>query len=422
MKKQLLIAACASILCACGGTTMSQNTQKADVICDGRLEGVLDLVIQKLPLVLNLSHDESGNPVCTMESPSQSKDKLPAVIDHWTADSLAVSVPMIGLTYRGGLHDGAVVGVFNQNGIIKDMTMEYVTDSTATIIRRPQTPKPPYPYTCEEVSAQNGSITLSGTLTLPEGFDPQRPVPVVVMVTGSGAQNRDSEILQHKPFLVIADYLAKNGIASFRYDDRGVGKSTGDFKSAVTKNFASDAEACLNKLRSDRRFSKIGVLGHSEGGQVAFMLSGEGKTDFAVTLGAPGVKGVDLMEAQCNRIMELQGRPERITGEQYRQMNANQSAWLDAFLDYDPSGDIRNTKCPVLALNGDKDCQVISSQNLEAIKKLLPKNDKNLCKEYPGLNHLFQHCETGAPNEYQDIEETISPEVLADIAGWINAL
>jgi pimeloyl-ACP methyl ester carboxylesterase len=245
---------------------------------------------------------------------------------------------------------------------------------------------------------------------------------VLLFVSGSGQQNRDEELMNHKPFLVIADYLARNGIATLRYDDRATGKSVGgDVKNATSEDFARDAAAGIEFLRSKKTFSKVGILGHSEGGTIAFMLGGQQKVDFIVSLAGPTVKGDTLLAAQSNRILSLSGMPANMTVEKYRQTATSvKIPWLDWFNDYDPSDDIRKTRCPVFALNGDRDCQVISSLCLPALKVLLPSSKKHLIKEYPELNHLFQHCTTGLPDEYGQIEETISPEVLSDIAGWIK--
>ena len=271
--------------------------------------------------------------------------------------------------------------------------------------------------------------TLAGTLTWPVGqgttVNGQRSKPIaVLLVSGSGQQNRDEELMNHKPFLVIADYLARNGIATLRYDDRATGASVGgDVANATSEDFMRDAQTGLEYLSSRGEFSKVGLLGHSEGGLIAFMLGARKKTDFIVSLAGPGVKGDTLLAAQVNRIMELSGMPANMTVREYRQQQVVQEMpWMKWYVDYDPSTDIRKTRCPVFALNGDRDCQVISSLNLTAIEKLLPKSKKNLVKEYPGLNHLFQHCTTGLVNEYSQIEETISPEVLEDIVQFINSL
>ena len=268
---------------------------------------------------------------------------------------------------------------------------------------------------------------LAGTLTWPVDYNPKKAkkkLLVVLFVTGSGLQNRDEELFEHKPFLVIADYLARQGIGSLRYDDRTTGASKGgDVRNATSEDFARDATAGLEYLRNRKAFSKVGIIGHSEGGLIAFLLGAQGKTDFIVSLAGTGVKGDTLAVSQQNRQMELMGEPADMTVEKLLQDKPeNVIPWADWFANYDPSVNIAATRCPVFALNGDRDCQVISSLNLTAIQRLLPKSKKNLTKEYPGLNHLFQHCTTGLSNEYRQIEETISPEVLSDIARWINSL
>ena len=201
----------------------------------------------------------------------------------------------------------------------------------------------------------------------------------------------------------------------------------GDVRNATSEDFARDAEAGIDFLRSKKAFSKVGIIGHSEGGLIAFILGAQKKTDFIVSLAGPGVKGDTLSALQSNRMMELSGIDPKltvkVTVKKLRQDPQFQKLrWYQWFFDYDPSDNISKTRCPVFALNGDRDCQVVPSQNLTAIKQLLPKTKKNLIKEYPGLNHLFQHCTTGLPNEYGQIEETISPEVLSDICTWIKQL
>ena len=242
------------------------------------------------------------------------------------------------------------------------------------------------------------------------------------MVTGSGQENRDEEIFDHKPFLVIADYLARHGVATLRYDDRGFGKSTGgDVEHATTLDFMRDAASGVDFLCTSKQFGKVGILGHSEGGSIAFMLGAKGKVDFVISMAGVGVKGDTALTAQANKILELTGQSMRYSTHQYR-MNAiiKRSPWLNFFIDYDPSADISKTLCPVMAINGSRDIQVISSLNLAGIKAHLKPNPKNIIKEYPSLNHLFQHCKTGNVSEYRMIEETVSPEVLEDIVRFIK--
>ena len=389
----------------------------------GSWSGKLDLGVIKLTLVLHLEQAD-GYVVVTLDSPDQNAVGIGTFKEFLSDDSLAVKVEQLNLTYRARLKEGKLDGTFSQNGL----SIPLVMTRGLPEVKRPQHPKPPYPYETEEVSFTNEAdgATLAGTLTWPLGYDKQakqKPV-VVLLVSGSGQQNRDEELLGHKPFLVIADYLARQGIASLRYDDRATGASVGgDVKNATTKDFARDAAAGLDFLRGKKAFSKVGLLGHSEGGAIAFMLGAQKKTDFIVSLAGPGVKGDTLLAAQGNRIYSLSGMPANLTVEKYRQQKEVQDMpWLRWYIDYDPADDIRKTRCPVFALNGEADVQVIASQNLTAIQQLLPKSKKNLVKVYPGLNHLFQHCTTGLIAEYGQIEETISPEVLSDIVQWMKGL
>ena len=390
---------------------------------EGSWSGKLKVGTMSLTLVLHLEQAD-GYVKASLDSPDQGAKGISAYKEYLSDDSVAVKVETIGATYRAKLKDGKLDGTFSQMG----MKIPLVLTKGVPEVKRPQEPKPPFPYETEEVTFKNEAdgTTLAGTITWPVGYDKnakKKPM-VLLFVSGSGQQNRDEELMSHKPFLVIADYLARNGIATLRYDDRATGKSTGgDVKNATSENFARDAAAGIEFLRSKKAFSKVGILGHSEGGTIAFMLGGQKKVDFIVSLAGPAVKGDTLLAAQSNRILGLSGQHATMTTEKYRQTAANMKMpWLDWFNDYNPSENIRKTRCPVFALNGDRDCQVISSLCLPALKELLPSSKKNLIKEYPGLNHLFQHCTTGLPNEYGQIEETISPEVLSDISTWIKQL
>ena len=388
----------------------------------GSWSGKLKVGAMSLTLVLHLE-EADGYVKASLDSPDQGAKGISAYKEYLSDDSVAVKVESIGATYRAKLKDGKLDGTFSQMG----MKIPLVLTKGVPEVKRPQEPKQPYPYDTEEVTFKNEAdgATLSGTLTWPVGYDKnlKKKKPVVLLfVSGSGQQNRDEELMNHKPFLVIADYLARNGIATLRYDDRATGKSVGgDVKNATSEDFARDAAAGIEFLRSKKTFSKVGILGHSEGGTIAFMLGGQQKVDFIVSLAGPTVKGDTLLAAQSNRILSLSGMPANMTVEKYRQTATSAKIpWLDWFNDYDPSDNIRKTRCPVFALNGDRDCQVISSLCLPALKVLLPSSKKHLIKEYPELNHLFQHCTTGLPDEYGQIEETISLEVLSDIAGWIK--
>ena len=399
----------------------SQAQVNSTTTLEGSWSGKLKVGAMSLTLVLHLEQAD-GYVKASLDSPDQGAKGISAYKEYLSDDSVAVKVESIGATYRAKLKDGKLDGTFSQMG----MKIPLVLTKGVPEVKRPQEPKAPYPYETEEVTFKNEAdgATLAGTLTWPVGYDKntkKKPM-VLLFVSGSGQQNRDEELMNHKPFLVIADYLARNGIATLRYDDRANGKSSGgDVKNATSEDFARDAAAGIEFLRSKKAFSKVGILGHSEGGTIAFILGGQKKVDFIVSLAGPTVKGDTLLAAQSNRLLSLSGMHANMTVEKYRQTATSAKIpWLDWFNDYDPSDNIRKTRCPVFALNGDRDCQVISSLCLPALKVLLPSSKKHLIKEYPELNHLFQHCTTGLPDEYGQIEETISPEVLSDIAGWIK--
>ncbi|MBQ0114919.1 MAG: alpha/beta hydrolase [Bacteroidales bacterium] len=389
----------------------------------GSWTGKLAVGTNSLTIVLNFAHDNDGKLVCTLDSPDQGARNIPAVPDI-KGDSVTVTIQMLGAAYSGLLQGDVIDGIFTQFGNSFPLKFSRGTEK----LNRPQMEALVNDLPTSDVTFANSAdgVTLAGTITYPIGYEKIKDgkLPVVLMITGSGQQNRDEEILGHKLFLVIADYLARNGIATLRYDDRGVGQSRGgDVRNATTLDFVRDAKAGVELLRADKRFGKVGVLGHSEGANIAMMLGAKGVVDFVVGLAGIGVKGDEALTAQVNMMYKINGSNQTVTVEQYRK-NVEKSAqpWIRWFIDYDPTPDIKAIRCPVMALNGDKDCQVISALNLTAIKQKLPRNRKNLVKEYEGLNHLFQHCTTGAFEEYRTIGETFSPEVLADITKWIKSL
>lgn len=400
-------------------------------LLQGHWSGKLDAGGTELTIAFNFSTGADGAITVTMDSPDQGAEGIAADIDEDALPALSINIPSVFAAFSGMLYRGQIMGTFSQGG----MSLPLALTKGEIVLNRPQTPQPPFPYNTEEVRFTNeaAGATFAGTLSWPEGcglsisdgspeITGRLPV-AVVMVSGSGLQNRDEELFGHKPFLVIADYLARHGVASLRYDDRGFGESTGgETESATTEDFMQDALAAVEFLRNSGRFSKIGVIGHSEGACIAFMLGARGAVDFVVSLAGPGVRGDKALTAQVNRIMELSGRPGSVTEEMYRQnARLEGNAWLNWFIDYDPTDDIESTVCPVMAVNGSKDCQIISSLNLEAIRAELPHDSRNFIKEYDSLNHLFQHCSTGAVSEYRSIEETVSVELLSDLAGWISA-
>ena len=385
---------------------------------EGDWMGKLNLGPQSLTIVLHVNCNAQGEVECILDSPDQGAKGIAVETDYCSSDSISVSLASLALSFQGKLKGDEIVGTFTQY-----LSFPLILKRGEEKLNRPQNPVAPYPYKTEEVAFKNvaDGATLVGTLSYPIGYK-KGQTPVVLMVTGSGQENRDEEIFDHKPFLVIADYLARHGVATLRYDDRGFGKSTGgDVEHATTLDFMRDAMSGVEFLCASKLFGKVGVLGHSEGGSIAFMLGAKGKVDFVISMAGIGVKGDTALTAQANKIFELTGQSMRFSTHQYR-MNAiiKRSPWLNFFIDYDPSADISKTLCPVMAINGSRDVQVIPSLNLMGIKAHLKPNSKNIIKEYPSLNHLFQHCKTGNVSEYRMIEETVSPEVLEDIVRFIK--
>lgn len=430
----------------------STSAETVSEVLEGPWSGKISVGQTELTLVFNFAVSDDGSLSVTLDSPDQGAEGIEAECDAAALPMLRVNVPSLLASYSGILYGGNIVGTFSQGGLSLPLTLT----KGESRLRRPQTPRPPYPYAAEDVSFPGGSpeVTLAGTISYPSGYSAAAPAataataastaqdkapgsdntaPVaVVMVSGSGLQDRDEQIFGHRPFLVIADCLARNGIASLRYDDRGFGESTGaeSVGTATTEDFMQDALAAVEYLRGTGRFSRIGVLGHSEGANIAFMLGALGKVDFVISLAGIGVKGDEALTAQVNRIAELSGQKVELSVEDFRRSALMQNQpWLSWFIDYDPTADISGTACPVMAVNGSLDSQVIPSLNLVAIAEKLPEGSadgesggKNFVKEYASLNHLFQHCTTGAPTEYRGIEETVSEELLADIAAWIREI
>lgn len=408
----------------------------------GTWSGKLDVQGMSLTLVFHL--DEAG---CTIDSPDQGVKGIPAQASHEEMGKLVIRVPSIGASYEGFLLAGKLVGTFNQNGGSFPLTLMPGEPK----LNRPQTPVGPFPYTTEEVSFTNGDAVLKGTLTLPEGYS--RNTPVLIMVTGSGLQDRDEELFDHKPFAVIADALGRAGFATLRYDDRGFGESTGDVWPCTTEDFKNDALAGLQLLRS--RFDHVGVLGHSEGGTIALMLAAEGRADFIVSLAGMVISGREALLLQNRHILTVAGAPEAMVdayceaiGEAFSAVIAGSTPpdadsldlpeglkqnyqallkqcalpWMRYSLALDMRAKLKEITCPVLALNGTKDTQVDAGKNLSALRGGLPDNGANRILAIEGVNHLFQHCLTGELAEYREIEETFAPEAIAAVISWLKEL
>lgn len=444
------------LLCA---SVCASQAQKLE----GSWTGKLSVQGTQLTLVFHIEKDKNSGFIVTMDSPDQSVKGVPATVNSLTADSVDIVISSIGARYLGKHQGDHIQGTFTQFG----RSFPLMLNRGVEELKRPQTPHAPYPYQTEEVTFQNAkaNAVFAGTLTYPVGYERmnKQKVPVVLMVTGSGQENRNEEIFDHQPFLVLADYLARHGIASFRYDDRGFAKSTGDASQSTMKDNAEDARCGFNYLKSLKKFGKIGVMGHSEGGSIAMMLAAEGLPDFIVSLAGMAERGDSLMLKQVYQAMEARGgatfardyckvlgaiyayrnakkdisHPELVLDSLLKQTNVSlpalsrqsllpvitmQTPWVLDFIATDMACYLPKIKCPVMAVNGSKDVQVDAHDNLSALRKGLKPNKKNLIKEYEGLNHLFQHCSTGQTTEYRLIEETFAPEVMQDIVDWIKAL
>jgi alpha/beta superfamily hydrolase len=432
----------------------------------GQWNGVLKIPGAQLRVVFNVSKSENGFS-STMDSPDQGAKGIPVTTTSFENFILKLQIPAASISYEGTLNkENMIVGNFTQGGqsIAMNMSRGIIEKK---VVLRPQEPQAPYSYYTEEVTFENKTDKniLAGTLSLPQK---EGHFPAVILITGSGPQNRDEELMGHKPFLVLADYLTKKGIAVLRFDDRGVAKSTGDFKTATTMDFAKDVQAGVDYLRNRKEIdkSKIGLIGHSEGGVIAPIVAGNSKDiDFIVLLAGTGIRGDKLMLLQKEKIERQMGVPESeiqkgqeifkgaydlVVASSDNNPNLNTkinsyfklqfldkmseaqisgltaqiaSPWMVNFLKFDPSTALEKVKCPVLAINGEKDLQVPAEVNINAIRNALAKGGNKILTTnlVPNLNHLFQECKTGSPDEYATIEQTFSPIVLEEISKWILA-
>ena len=436
----------------------------------GTWSGDLNVQGMKLPLVLHISQN-GDSLVTTMDSPSQGANGIPANKTSFAGNELNIEITGIGASYKGKLNADSISGTFTQMSMNLPLTFKKGTIEVKPP-NRPQMPKPPFNYNIEEVKFVNpiDTNTLAGTFTIPKD---KKQFPVVVMITGSGAQDRDETLFGHKPFWVIADHLTKNGVGVLRLDDRGVDGSSIGKKGATSANFATDIDAAVNFL-TKKGYKKIGLIGHSEGGMIAPMVAEKNKNvKFIVSMAGPGINIEELMVKQTYEVVKSAGatdikakesaeqnrklyqfvkaykgdslekdlkkfiqndipEPEElknINPEQKRAMIEQQSKmftnpWFTYFLRFDPQPYISKLKIPVLAINGNKDVQVYAKDNLAgweaSLKKAGNKNYKIV--ELEGLNHLFQEAKTGSVGEYSQIEQTISPKVLDLITNWILKL
>ena len=462
---------------------LSASTQAPSPLIGDWL-GKLNTGAISLRIVFHIKVDPAGKLTATMDSPDQSAYGLP-VGDVTIADkAVKFDLPVVNGSLTGTLDDSGkvITGRWEQGGASLPITLT-LSDTPIVPVKRPQTPEAPFPYTETSItfSSLAKGIKLAGTLTVPKG---PGPFPAAIFVSGSGGQDRDETMLGHKPFHVLADQLTRLGIATLRYDDRGVGLSNGDQATGTSKDFANDAEGAHRFLKTTANIkrTKIGFIGHSEGALIAPMVAARNPdVAFVVMLAGPGVPGKDVILKQSEAIMKamkvspaeikksrdsqlkfiasvdavVRKNPsnpdpnklvaalkketdaliaalplaDRIEAQKNRAMVDAQvqqfaTPWFRYFLNYDPRTALRKVKVPVLVMNGDKDLQVIASQNIPEVEKALRTggNKRVTVRLMPGLNHLFQHTETGSPQEYGTIDETFAPEAIKEIGAFIRSV
>lgn len=449
------------------------DNDKSATALIGDWEGMLNAGAVNLTLIVHVKKDDAGKLQAVMDSPDQGAKGIPIDAISLTDRKVHFEIKAAGGTFDGQLNDEAteIAGEWTQ-GHAFPLTLKKGTVAKVAP-RRPQEPQPPYPYLEEDITFANqaAGITLAGTLTMPRTGALH---PAVILITGSGPQNRNEELLGHKPFLVLADHLTRKGVAVLRYDDRGVGKSTGKFATATSRDFASDVMAAINflKSRKDIDAKQIGLIGHSEGGLIAPMVAAQSEVvAFIVLMAGPGVTGEEILYEQAALISRAAGADDEairlnrkvqekmfavlkqepdaakaetrlkaiademvadLTEDQQKafaavrknfdaQVKSVNSPWFRFFLTYDPRPVLAQIRVPLLAVNGELDLQVPPEQNLPVIAAAMQKagNQKARTVRLPRLNHLFQTATTGGPSEYAKIEETISPVALDTIADWV---
>jgi fermentation-respiration switch protein FrsA (DUF1100 family) len=469
IKKAIVFAL--TLLFAVAAFSLSRAEQKIE----GIWLGTLTVPGAELRIVINLSKNADGKLVATLDSPDQGAKGIPVEEVSFVNGHLHLAAKSLNGGYEGNLNsDGSSIdGTWSQNGGSLPLNVKRVDKVEEKV--RPQDPISPYPYEAKEVSYlnKNANITLAGTLTLPRSGG---AFPAVILITGSGAEDRNATVFGHRPILVLADYLTRRGIAVLRVDDRGVGSSTGNTAKSTSNDFAGDVLAGIDYLKSLKEINpkQIGLIGHSEGGIIAPMVAIQSPdVAFIVLMAGPGETGEQIIYSQAALILKASGVPDeeiakdrkikeltfgvvkaepndslatiklhatldsvlaKLSPEERAGFGYTPEAidgiikeilspWFRTFLTYDPIPTLTKVKCPVLAINGEKDMQVPPKENLKAISDALKAGGNKVytATELPGMNHLFQMAETGSPMEYATIDETISPKALATIGDWIIA-
>ena len=468
--KSLTLLLTCIVFMGCGHCSSVDESKPNKSAIAGDWSGVLDVGVAKVTLILHVQENPEGTLSATVDIVEQNATGIPIDSLSFDGEVLQFEIKRAFIKFEGVLAnpESEISGKYTQAGQSFSLSFERGM-KTPEKPNRPQEPKMPYPYSVEDVSYENreAGVTLSGTLTLPAA---DGPVPVVILIAGSGPNNRDEELLGHKPFLVLADHLTRQGIGVLRFDKRGCCQSTGDYKTATTQDFTDDVLAGVEylKSRSEVNPSQIGLVGHSEGGMIAPMAAARSKdVAFIVLMAGPSVNGEEILYEQGALMLRAAGETEKsialnrelqeqlfsiiknesdlkLAAEQLREVVKNHiekwkdqekitlevleaqatainTPWFRHFLIFDPASALRRVQAPVLAINGELDLQVAPGQNLPVIAKALEEggNKDFTIVELPKLNHLFQTCETGALAEYSKIEETMSPTVLNLISQWI---
>ncbi|MGE5569967.1 MAG: alpha/beta hydrolase family protein [Rhodospirillales bacterium] len=425
---------------------------------EGRWLGILNVGPNKLRIALRFEPTPTGRFSVVMNSLDQNPADIRAQRVAMDGRTATIEFPQIGATIEGTLsEDGSTINAtLRQSGASLPITF---SRGEAEPPRRSQEPKKPYPYDALEVSYENAGVRLAATLTLPRS---QGPHPAVLLLSGSGAQDRDETIMGHRPFLVLADYLTRRGIAVLRADDRGVGGSTGNPATSTLNDLAGDALAGIAYLKSRKEIdpARIGIIGHSQGGLVgAIAASNSPDVAFLVSMAGTGLPGDHIVLRQVETLSRSAGVSPEMTAEalavqrklfeilktetddgaavrkmlaelpeparraKEAELRVMTSRAYRSLITTDPAPVLAKVRIPVLAINGELDTQVAADENLSAIAAALAKGgNKNVTTvKLPGLNHLFQRAETGAVSEYRHIEETINPAALKTIGDWIAA-
>lgn len=470
MRKIMVISLLVILLLAQGIQVSAQDGVNSDIA--GIWAGALQVQGGQLRIVFHIARNGDGSLTSKMDSPDQGVMGFPTDRTTFNGRDLHIELTAAQATYDGVLSDAGteIAGNWKQGGA--SLALNLTRATAAVTLNRPQNPVGPFPYKAEDVAYTNqaAGIKLAGTLTIPDG---KGPFPAAILITGSGAQDRDEALMGHKPFAVIADYLTRRGIAVLRVDDRGVGGSTGNIAQSTSADFAGDVLAGVQYLKGRPEIDpgRIGLIGHSEGGLIAPLVAVQSKdVAYIVLLAGPGLRGDEIIRRQSELIIRAAGGTDADVARQIdafermfaiarmddmdaaqksihdlamqlfgqmteaeKQAIGNNAANLEAslkatlnpwyryFINHDPVPTLKKVSCPVLALNGSKDLQVPPKEDLAAIAAALKEggNRDYTTIELPGLNHLFQHCQTGSPAEYGSIEETFAPEALKIVGDWI---